>query len=267
MSQPNEYVSSEPNQLSSRQSHGSSDTTVEIAHASTLSEENTGAIAAAMALLDDEEKCRAARFSFDADRLRFITGRALVRKTLSRHVDVPPSDWRFSLSKYGRPRIAAPTPDLPLRFNASRSHDRVLCAVSKDHDIGADLERLRPLPVEVMRQFFAAEEQLAIERADADSRSLLFFAHWTLKEAYCKAIGAGLAIPLDQVVFRLNGEEAEVQFGPAIADRRENWRFSVLRSIPGYIASLCTSADPMPYVEVRNADTAGGDGGSDWLSA
>lgn len=164
----------------------------------------------AISVLSAEEVERADRFRFDGDRSRFITGRALVRYALSRFANVEPADWRFGTNDLGRPLITGPAEIQRLRFSASRTDRLVMCGVTRGRQIGVDLECLRDHPANVVEHYFSRNEARTIRQSAPAERSRLFFANWTLKEAYCKAKGMGLSIPLQKISFAFENQEPEL---------------------------------------------------------
>jgi 4'-phosphopantetheinyl transferase len=171
-------------------------------------------------LLTDEERGRIARFRFESGRDEHFVTRVLMRLALSRHAASEPGAWRFRENEHGRPEI---DPPCGLRFNASNSHGLVACAVTESAEVGIDVEprsrsanilrvahtvfspeeldALRGLGAAVDREAGAAGAEAAPPAAPhaAHDRAL---ALWTLKEAYIKARGVGLVLPLQRTTFR-----------------------------------------------------------------
>jgi 4'-phosphopantetheinyl transferase len=163
-----------------------------------------GATEAALALLLPEERERVARFHFERDRRLHLCARALLRRSLSAcDGGVAPEAWRFAAAREGgRPEIVAPAS--PLRFSVSHTAGLALVAVGVGRDIGADAERIRAeVPEDVVARTFTAAERAALAATPAAGRSERFTAIWTLKEAYAKALGLGLAFDLDRIGFEL----------------------------------------------------------------
>jgi 4'-phosphopantetheinyl transferase len=203
---------------------------------------------AAAALLDDDERARMARFLFERDRRLFLAAHALVRRTLSRHADVAPAAWRFTTEAGGRPVLAEPA---PLRFNLSHCHGLVACAVARDRDEGGDVERVVELPHELIDRICSPAEAAALRALPAAARPERFFTLWTLKEAYVKARGLGLALPVEQACFHLDppgapGADAALRFepGPALEDDAAAWMFVRLRPTPAHCAAVCVARPP-----------------------
>jgi 4'-phosphopantetheinyl transferase len=155
--------------------------------------------------LSDDELERAARFRFPHLSNRFVVARASVRMLLSKHLDLSPKSIRFHYDAFGKPEISPQQNTRNLRFNVSHSEDIALCAIAWQHDIGVDVEHVKPLPDlwEVAQRFFASEEQAALAALPSEKQLEGFYKIWTRKEAYLKAIGKGLSEPLDQFVVTL----------------------------------------------------------------
>lgn len=192
-------------------------------------------------LLASEEKSRADRFRFEKDRRRFVVVRGLLRVILARYLDLEPSQLRFVYSDYGKPALA-PAPDTSgLSFNLSHAHELALVAVTRDRHVGIDLEYMRPIPEveQIAERFFSPQENEILRTFDDSEKLKAFYQFWTCKEAYIKARGEGLSIPLDrfQVVPR-PGQAAPVL--SVEGDPQEASRWSMRELMPGtcYVAAL-----------------------------
>jgi len=178
-----------------------------------------------LALLQPDERERASRFRFDADRRMYVGAHGLLRRALSQHAPVRPADWRFSGKEGERPEIAEPDRSPRLRFSLSHTRSVAACAIVPELDVGFDVEDLtREAPMEVAERF-APSERAALAALGPGPREELFFAYWTLKEAYMKARGLGLAIALDQIVFDVSRATIEIAFGEGCPDDEKAWRF------------------------------------------
>jgi 4'-phosphopantetheinyl transferase len=177
------------------------------------------------ALLQADERERAARFKFDDDRRMYVGAHGLLRRALSQHAPVDAATWRFSGKEGERPEVAEPARSPRLRFSLSHTRTVAACAIVPEVDVGFDVEDLaRDAPLEVADRF-APSERAALAALGAGPREELFFVLWTLKEAYIKARGLGLAIPLDQVAFDVSLPKVEVAFGAGCPDDAAAWRF------------------------------------------
>ena len=180
-------------------------------------------------LMTEEERAKQQRFYFEKGRHECLVTRALVRTTLSRYADVAPEVWRFTTNRWGCPRLLDPPTDLPLRFNLTHTDGLIACAVALERDVGVDVEATdRPgETVEIADRFFSVAEYEELVSQPPERQQARFFDYWTLKEAYIKARGMGLAIPLGQFTYRLrDGAPIGIEFGPELDDDPAAWQFA-----------------------------------------
>lgn len=151
--------------------------------------------------LSAEEKARAERFVFTHDKNQFIVGRGMLRVILGRYLGVPPGSVAIQKGPHDKPYVPANSGNPPLHFNLSHSHGLALYAFALHGQVGVDLEKLRLefATKEVAEQFFSLMEQQELLRLPPEDRVQGFFNCWTRKEAYVKATGKGLQIPLDSL--------------------------------------------------------------------
>ena len=170
-------------------------------------------------LLCPGERAQAARFTSDRRRREYVFAHGLVRAALSRFApQVAPAAWRFERSRYGRPFISYPRSAERLHFSLSHTDGFVACAVSSCERVGIDVEAIdRPVShLEIARTFFSAAEHADLISLPPAQQRDRFFDLWTFKEAYAKARGLGLQLPLDEFSIHVApGENAESRF-PAI---------------------------------------------------
>ena len=176
---------------------------------------------------------------------------AFLKQLLARCTGNRAEAVRFTQNRYGRPELAPGITDLPVRFNLSHTRGLAVCAVTLAHEIGVDIEHLeRSVNLSIADRFFSHQEAEAISRADASLKQTLFFRFWTLKEAYAKATGRGLAIGLDQFSFVLDRPEIQVRFhrsGPG-QDHSGHWQFFQFSPVPGYMAAVAVNKKDAPLL-------------------
>ena len=157
-------------------------------------------VAALAAELAPDELARAARFHFERDRVRYIAARGSLRRILAGCAGVAPARLRFDYSPYGKPSLA-PTAEMPAppAFNISHSGEWALVAVRRAGRVGVDIEVIRPelARESIAERFFSPAEVAALRSLPAAEQGAAFFRCWTRKEAFVKARGEGLALPLD----------------------------------------------------------------------
>lgn len=195
-------------------------------------------------LLDDlspDEISQAKRFHFQQDRQRFMWCHALLRLVLSRYLGVDPNELVFRYSPYGKPYLVD-IPDRPrLNFNLSHSNMIALFAIAQDREVGIDVERIRrDFPwEETANHFLSREQNEALYDLPKALQCETFFRRWTGKEAYLKARGVGISLPLDQIdtpsvpgrkgnFFRVRGHFQE----------SNDWTLVELTPAIGYVAAL-----------------------------
>jgi 4'-phosphopantetheinyl transferase len=192
-------------------------------------------------VLSADELHRAARFHFPRDRRRFTVARGVLRDILGRYLGVPPSELGFRYSAYGKPALAAGFDAVGVRFNISHSHEMALFAVTCGREIGVDIEHLgrKIRGEEIAQHFFSAHECASLRALPAAAKHEAFFNCWTRKEAYIKAHGEGLSLPLDQFDVSLAPGEPAALLATR-NDPREVLRWSLLALTPGpgYVAAL-----------------------------
>jgi 4'-phosphopantetheinyl transferase len=152
--------------------------------------------------LAPQEIARMHRLALPAAQRQFAITRALQRHALSAYAaDIHPSEWRFQESAEGRPSLAPPFEHTGLHFNLSHTEDLVAMAVCRHVRVGIDVEKLAPVSLAVADRFFSAAEVSELRALPAGAQPRRFMQLWTLKEAYLKAIGTGLAGGLGRMSF------------------------------------------------------------------
>ena len=209
-----------------------------------------------LALLSEEERAKADRFAFAHDRDCFVAAHALVRATLSDFFARAPQDWAFVTNAWGKPRIDASDASARLCFNLSHTRGHVAVAVALDREVGVDVERVAPARAdeEVARQLFAPAEFADFQKEPEAGRVAAFFDVWTLKEAYIKAVGLGVALPLKDFAFTRT--PLRISFAPTLDDTPSRWLFRRFRPAPDVAMALAArrGQGAEPLVNLRQVD-------------
>ena len=198
------------------------------------------------ALLTADEAARGARFVRARDRETFVVARALVRCQLSQYGPVAPAQWRFVTNAHQCPFVdPEQAGEPPLYFNLSHADGLVALAVRRGHRVGVDVERIsRPVLDDLPERHFAPDEVRDLRRLPAADQARAFFDYWTLKEAYIKARGLGLALPLDQFAFTLHPTAPPtVRFAPGFDDDVRRWQFWQAWATPDHRLALAVERD------------------------
>jgi 4'-phosphopantetheinyl transferase len=193
-------------------------------------------------VLSADELTRAARFHFSRDRQHFVAARALLRTILASYMAIDPAAVSFSYSKKEKPSLGPAQAASGIRFNLTHSGGVALLAFTRGRDVGVDVENIRNnFELEaIARRFFSPHEQSQLFALAPEARVEAFFRCWTRKEAYIKATGDGLSLPLSQfdVSLAAGDNNALLATRPEAAEG-ERW---LLREVPagvGYVAALC----------------------------
>ncbi len=191
-------------------------------------------------LLDPDEIARADRFRFDVHRRRFIVGRGFQRLVLGAYRGVPAARVRYAYGPKGKPALEEAGPS-PLYFNLSNSEELAILGLTREREIGVDVEYLRELSDlrELASRFFAEPESRELLALPASQQREAFFNCWTRKEAYLKAVGDGLSAPLDAFeVTLVPGIPARMVRLEGDPRRAAAWAFHHLEPADGYLGAV-----------------------------
>jgi len=180
-------------------------------------------------LLSPAEHARASRFRNAPDAQRFITGRVLARSLLETIGGQPASSWSLEPDSNGRPRLGGAFAEARIDFNITHTSGLVACALTRDMAVGVDAEKRVDMPdlTSIATRFFAPAEIATLEATPAHQRVDTFFRIWTLKEAFVKARGGGLSIPLDSFAFDLDSAPPACDMTGTSETDAESWRFQL----------------------------------------
>ena len=193
-------------------------------------------------ILSAEERARAARFHFSRDRQYFTATRALLRTILGGYLDSDAKALRFQYSEKEKPSLTPPQSPNSVEFNVSHSGDVALLAFARGRDVGVDVEQLRDNfdHEAISRRFFSEHEQRQLAALAPADRYRGFFRCWTRKEAYIKARGTGLSLPLREFDVSLKPCDLNALLATR-PDKGEasNWALQEVSAGDGYVAALC----------------------------
>ena len=197
--------------------------------------------------LSEAEQARLKRLRSPQAALRLLLGRVLMRGVLCRYLHIPnPQALPLVAEAGGKPALASASADeAGLIFNLSHSQRKVLLAVAMMPDaqvsLGVDIEWMRRQRrvSRIAGRYFAEDECSGLLSLPEPQRLERFYTLWTLKEAYIKARGLGLALPLQQFAFSLGGSGLlTARFNPTLPNHSGHWRFWSLQTAPDYRIGL-----------------------------
>ncbi|WP_194238473.1 4'-phosphopantetheinyl transferase family protein [Streptomyces spongiae] len=209
-------------------------------------------------ILSGRETERGGRCRFETDRRRFIIAHGALRLILAGYLDVPPEELLLQRGRHGKPHLAGSS---DLRFNLSHSGELALVAVTRDAEVGVDVDRLRPgLPVEPFAERFFPESDARFVAAATGptERAERFLRLWTRKEAVVKAAGARLTQGLGLTVFTDTDTDTDTGTGTGVVrdpsgQIRGAWSVRDLPVPDGYVAALAVAGSAAPRISARHA--------------
>jgi 4'-phosphopantetheinyl transferase len=221
-------------------------------------------------LLSDAESSKAARFFFAQDRHEYIVACALVRLGLSRLFAMHPSELQLDRDERGKPFIVKPKTATHTEFSISHTRGLVALLVTPASHAGVDVEKISPAADLglVAESVLAPMELACLSQLSSAAWTARFIELWTLKEAYAKARGLGLALPLKSVAFDIKAEGHVVaSFAPEIQDKPDCWHFWLRRTTPDHVMAAAIRVEPRQACEfsVRPVTVRAGQG-TGWLA-
>ncbi len=195
-------------------------------------------------LLSAAEIAKADRFYFERDRLRYTVAHSALRMLLARYLNMElaaAKHLQFVHNEYGKPALADPALSSKLDFNLSHSRDLALIAFTCARQVGVDVEYMRAdlSHEELAERFFSPQENALLQALPLSIKQAAFYHCWTCKEAYIKARGLGLSLPLDSFDVSVHPEEP----AKLLASREDGhegmqWAMYTLRPAAGYAGAL-----------------------------
>ena len=148
--------------------------------------------------LSEDERSRAVQFKRNDLRRKFVAARSNLRIILAQWLNCEPREIQFGYSDRGKPYLQNAQ---ELHFNLAHSQDLAIYVVSSDREVGIDLEYINPQcdVVGISKRYFLPLEQQIIQNCNQNLAIQSFYQAWTLKEAYGKATGQGIANILESI--------------------------------------------------------------------
>lgn len=200
-------------------------------------------------LLSRDEIQRLEFVRFEKDRREFLAGRVNLRVALSQCISVAPGEWRFRTNKWGKPET---DPDCGLRFNVSHSSALAICAITRGINIGVDVESVDRSGeiLSIATDVFSPAELAQFAALTSEEQADRNLSLWTLKEAWVKARGMGLSLPLTDFSFLFHGpEQIRLTLDPSLDDDARHFRFCLLNHAAHRIAVVVEGA-AVPELQV-----------------
>lgn len=178
-------------------------------------------------------------------RREYLIGQAFLRDVLSYYTHCDPSSFEFERNASGKPSLRNAKGELAsLHFNLSHSVELIACVVSRSGKVGVDIEPLQHenAMVEMADHYFSQPEINSLRELDDAEQALRFSQIWTLKEAFVKARGEGLSLPLDSFSFEFLSRGAVQMRENQGLQLRDDWRFWSLYPLSGHVTAVALEA-------------------------
>jgi 4'-phosphopantetheinyl transferase len=194
-------------------------------------------------LLTPEELSKANRYLRPADRLRFIVSRGMLRVLLAQYLEMEPGDIAILTGKNGKPHVQRQGEGTRIGFNVSHSRNGIVYAFIEEGEIGIDVEDVSQLPDldKIIPYVFSDQEMLEFKSLPEDMKVDAFFTCWTRKEAYIKARGVGLGIPLQQINTSFLSASPQLICDSTAEGDDALWYVNNIFTFPGYCMAVAVN--------------------------
>ncbi len=189
-------------------------------------------------VLSVDERRRAGRLRSENDKRRFVISRGLLRENLGNYMGAAPAEIVFTYNDHGKPDIKSEHNPKNIKFNVSHSRNLAIYAICLEREIGVDLEYIRDVSSadKIINRFFTNEEKDYFNSLPEYRKKMAFFRLWTRKEAYSKAKGMGIGLPLKEFDFNLIPDSTEKQ-------TESKWSLIDIEVDSHYLAALATEGN------------------------
>jgi 4'-phosphopantetheinyl transferase len=207
-------------------------------------------------ILSAEETNRSKRYFSEKDSRRFTARRGLLRQLLSRYTNIQAGEIVYATNPYGKLSL----PANPLKFNLSVCQGRVIYAFALEMEVGVDLEQVRKLDEyeHMMGHWFSPDEQASLGCLAPELQMEAFYQVWTQKEAFIKAHGKGLSLPLKDFSVCVDpNQPGGLLSSMAVVEDVSDWKIYTHVPVSGWRAAVCVRSETEVEVFWNMAETAG----------
>jgi 4'-phosphopantetheinyl transferase len=197
--------------------------------------------------LSEEETRRANHYRFVKDRQRFVARRSLLRQLLGQYCGIGPHEITYQTNQFGKPSLSSQ----PFRFNLSACRNRVLIAITLEKEVGVDLEQVRRLPelARMAEQWFSPSERNGIHALAPEMKLDAFYHVWTQKEAFAKAHGEGLSMPLQDFSVSVDPDlPGGLRSIRGVAEVVSAWKMYTEVPAAGWKVAVCVQVESEPDI-------------------
>lgn len=191
-------------------------------------------------LLSSEEQKQHLRFHFQQDRHQYLITRSHLRSILSLYYPkILPEEWHFQKNYYGKPYIANSIDGHPIFFNVSHTNGLIVVLIATKDHIGVDAEYLKRDNniIDLASNVFSPSENEFFQNLPPEQQPRNFFLLWTLKEAYIKARGVGIKLPMTDLIYHNKEQSVELH------NKENHWQFWSIEPNQDYQVSVALSKE------------------------
>jgi len=197
-------------------------------------------------ILSDQERERANRFSFPELKRRYIIAHACLREILAGYIDVEPRSVAFTTNAYEKPSLVEHPGKPDIHFNLSHSLDIAVIGIVKNRRIGVDVEwvKSRKDHMKIAERYFSPGEIAALKRIKNEQTVQAFIQLWAGKEAFIKARGDGMSLPLNQFSLeRLIEHPGKISCKVELPGDTTAWFVYPIKLITGYLGAVAVEGE------------------------
>lgn len=197
-------------------------------------------------MLCPDERLRAARWCSEAKRRRFVVSHAALRIVLGHHLQKEANEVEISLSQAGKPYLADSS---GVSFNMSHSHELAVIAVTRDRNVGIDIEYVTPKPrvLQALRPYLSGDEDGLLSMTPPGERNRRMLRYWVAREAVFKAFGRGGAGLPDSCSVPLEDESA-CAWQELLSAEGANWLVRPIHVEDAYVGALAIEGSAPPDI-------------------
>ena len=205
--------------------------------------------------LRGEEKNRYNRYQSQRQREHFLFGRVLLKTILSKYIGCAPADLKLDIDTRGKPFVSSDN-TLSLTFNLSHSGNRVVFAVSKNQDLGVDLELIKKerAILKIAERYFSTSETRELRNLPKASQVKRFYELWTLKESVLKACGYGLSRGLSKIEFSFPASDKLVMHSAPGNENLTHWQSWQIEEYKNYMLAVSIKSLDIKIENIKSFD-------------
>jgi 4'-phosphopantetheinyl transferase len=207
-------------------------------------------------VLSDEEMERYHRLHFEKDKHNYLVAHAMLRRVLSKYVSLHASQWQFSSNDHGKPELEKQAVLPGISFNISHTDGLCACIIALDKPCGIDIENIhRQNNLKAVAQRMFAEEELKAMRKSENAQQQ-FYHYWTLREAYVKALGTGLAGSSKEFYFEIsaNNKAAKIHYKNKQQAENRLWLFNLYQPTQEHVLSVALQSQHPVQISMTELD-------------